>query len=425
MRRLIRGGRIIDPSQKLDCVGHVVIEEERVAAILRPEQPAPQEAEVIPAEGMWVCPGLIDMHVHLRQPGFEYKEDVGSGSRAAAAGGFTAIACMANTEPINDTASVSQLIMEAADRDAIVKVKVVAAATKGQKGEELTEYGDLAELGVVGVSDDGSPIAPARTLRRVLEYASNFGLAVLDHPEEKTLSAKGHMNEGAVSTRLGLNGIPAASEEIGVHRDIAVCRLTGLPIHLQHISTAGSVDLIRRAKAQGLPVTAETAPHYFTLTEESVNGFDVNCKMNPPLRTADDVAAIKAALADGTLDCIATDHAPHAPIEKEVEFMSAPNGIVGLETSLALSLSLVREKTISPGRMIELMSLNPAKVLGLRGGSLKPGRPADLTIIDPEFKTTVDPDKFQSKARNTAFAGWAVQGRAVMTIIDGKTAFRV
>ena len=215
MRRLIRGGRIIDPSQKLDCVGHVVIEEERVAAILRPEQPAPQEAEVIPAEGMWVCPGLIDMHVHLRQPGFEYKEDVGSGSRAAAAGGFTAIACMPNTEPVNDTAAVSQLILEAADRDAIVKVKVVAAATKGRKGEELTEYGDLAELGVVGVSDDGSPIAPARTLRRVLEYASNFGLAVLDHPEEKTLSAKGQMNEGAVSTKLGLNGVPAASEEIG------------------------------------------------------------------------------------------------------------------------------------------------------------------------------------------------------------------
>lgn len=424
MRRIITGGRIIDPCQKLDRVGHLVIEGERVAAILRPEQPVPQEAEVIPADGLWVVPGLIDIHVHLRQPGHEYKEDIASGTRAAAAGGFTTVAAMPNTEPINDSASISESIMEIAAREGTVRVKVIAAATKGQQGKELTEYGELAQLGVVGVSDDGRPVADAAMLRRVMEYAATtFGLKVIDHPEDLSLSQGGHMNEGAVSTRLGLRGIPAAAEEVAVHRDLAVAKLTGLPIHLAHISTAGAVELIRRAKYDGLAVTAETAPHYFTLTDEAVVGYDTGAKMNPPLRTAADVEAIRAGLADGTLDCIATDHAPHSSLEKEVEFERAAFGIVGLETALPLALALVGDGVLTPTGLVERMATRPAAVLGLKGGSLKPGGPADVTVIDPEAELTVDPTKFQSKSANTPFGGWRVRGRAKLTIVGGRTVF--
>ena len=392
-----------------------------MAAILRPEQPLPAEAEVIPCEGMWVVPGLVDIHVHLRQPGQEYKENIASGGRAAAAGGFTAVACMANTNPVNDTAAVSRFIIETAGRESPVRVKVIAAATRGLKGEDLSEYGDLAGLGVIALSDDGHPIQPARLLRRVLEYASSFGLKVIDHPEEPSLCSGGQINEGIVSTRLGLKGIPAAAEELGVYQDIAVSRLTGLPIHLAHISTAGAVELIRRAKAEGVPVTAETAPHYFTLTEEAVAEYQTSAKMNPPLRRAEDVAAVKAGLADGTLDVIASDHAPHSVLEKEVEFERAAFGIVGLETALPLSLGLVREGVLTPRQLVERLSLNPAKALAIQGGSLKPGQPADVTVIDPEARWTVEPGKFLSKGRNTPFAGWQVGGRAVLTVVAGRT----
>ncbi len=424
MRRIIRGGRIIDPGQKLDQEGHLIIEGERIAAILRPEQPAPQEAEVIPAEGLWVVPGLIDMHVHLRQPGHEYKEDIASGTRAAAAGGFTCIASMPNTDPVNDNASVSEFIIETAAKEGLIKVKVIAAATKGLKGKELTEFGELAALGVLGVSDDGRPITPTNMLRRVMEYASNFGLVVIDHPEELSLSEHGQIHEGVVSTRLGLRGIPAAAEETAVFRDIAVAKLTGLPIHLAHISTAGAVELIRRAKAEGVKVTAETAPHYFTLTDEAVVGYDTSAKMNPPLRTAADVAAIKAGLGDGTIDCIATDHAPHSELEKEVEFERAAFGVIGLETALPLSLALVREGVLSPSALVERLAANPARILGLNTGSLKPGAPADITLIDPETEYTVKSADFMSKAANTPFDGWQVKGRAAMTIVAGRTVWK-
>lgn len=425
MRRILRGGRILDPCQKLDQVGHLVIEGQKIAAVLRPEQPLPEEAEIIPAEGLMVTPGLIDMHVHLRQPGQEYKEDIVSGTRAAAAGGFTCLACMPNTDPVNDSAAVSQFIIDTAAREGEVRVKVIAAATKGLGGDELNEYGELSELGVVGLSDDGKPIFSPAVLRRVMEYASNFNLTVIDHPEEPSLATGGQINEGPVSTRLGLKGIPAQAEEIAVHRDIAVSRLTGLPIHLAHISTAGSVELIRRAKADGLKVTAETAPHYFTLTDEACATYSTNAKMNPPLRTADDVEAIRAGLADGTLDCIATDHAPHAVLEKDVEFARAAFGIVGLETALPLALDLVRDGVLSPLDLVSRMSAGPARVLGLNHGNLKPGTAADVTIIDPEAKWTVEPDKFRSKGRNTPFGGWQMQGRAVMTIVNGRTVYRV
>jgi len=419
MRRLIRGGRIIDPSQEIDRLAHLLIEDDRVAAILRPGE-EPQEVEIIPAEGLWVTPGLIDIHVHLRQPGHEYKEDIASGTRAAAAGGFTTVACMPNTEPVNDTASVSEFIMETAAREGVVRVRVIAAATRGLAGAELTEFGDLASLGVVGVSDDGRPIRPARMMRRVLEYASNFGLRVIDHPEDLSLSEQGLINEGIVSTRLGLEGIPAAAEEVAVFRDLALAQLTRRPVHLAHISTAGSVELIRRAKAAGAAVTAETAPHYFSLTEEALTDYSTEAKMNPPLRTATDAAAIKEGLADGTIDCIATDHAPHSALEKEVEFDRAAFGVIGLETALPLSLALIREGVLTPSQLARCMSLAPAQALGLDGGRLTPGAPADLTLIDPEVAYTIDPETFQSKARNTPFAGWPVQGRAVMTIVGGK-----
>jgi len=425
VRRLIRGGRIIDPSQGLDAQGSLLLDGPRVEAILEPGQAPPGEAEVIEAEGLWVTPGLIDPHVHLRQPGHEYKEDIASGTRAAAAGGFTQVACMPNTSPVNDNASVSRFIMETAETEGLVRVAVIAAATRNLEGRELNEYGELARLKVVGVSDDGNPIRPAGMLRRVMEYASTFGLKVIDHPEETTLTHGGQLNEGVVSTGLGLRGSPAAAEEIAVFRDIAVARLTGQPIHLAHISTAGAVELIRRAKAEGLPVTAETAPHYFSLTEEAVRGYRTEAKMNPPLRTAEDVAAIRAGLKDGSLDCIATDHAPQSELEKEIEFESAACGIIGLETSLALSLELVREGVLSPSRLVEVMSLNPAKVLGLRGGSLKPGAAADVTLIDPEVKYVIDPGTFLSKSRNTPFAGRQVQGRAVMTIVGGEVVWKI
>ncbi len=421
MRRLIRGGRIIDPSQNLDAEGHLILKGGVVEAVLKPGEPLPEAAKVIPAEGLWVAPGLIDIHVHLRQPGHEYKENIASGTRAAAAGGFTCLACMPNTWPVNDSASVTQFIIETAQKEGRVRVKIIAAVSVGLKGRELTEYGELASLGVVGLSDDGQPVRTARMLRRALEYASNFGLTVIDHPEDLSLSEHGHMNEGVVSVRLGLGGVPAEAEDVVVFRDIAVARLTGRHVHLAHISTAGAVELIRRAKADGVDVTAEAAPHHFTLTEEAVIGYDTATKVNPPLRTAADVAAVKEGLKDGTIDCIATDHAPHSELEKAVEFEKAACGLIGLETALPLSLALVREGVLSPSRLIEHMSAAPARVLNLPGGTLKPGSPADVTIIDPQAKYKVEPAKLLSKSRNTPFAGWSVQGRAVMTIVAGRT----
>ncbi len=415
---VIRNGRVIDPAQGVDEARTILVKDGRVAAA---DQPVPGDAREIDASGCWVVPGLIDMHVHLREPGEEYKEDIASGTRAAAAGGFTAVACMPNTRPVNDCAAVTAMIRERA-AGAPARVYPVAAISKGSRGESLAEYGELKAAGAVAVSDDGLPVRDSQLMRRALEYAGDFGLAVISHSEEPTLS-RGVMNEGVVSTRLGLKGIPAVAESIMVYREIALAEYTGCPVHIAHVSTRLATGLIRAAKERGVPVTAETTPHYFTLTEEAVEGYNTLAKMNPPLRTEEDRQAIRQGLADGTFDAIATDHAPHSILEKELEFDAAANGIIGLETALPLALSLVREGVIDPGRLVELMSVNPARILGVEGGSLAPGMPADLTIIDPEETFLYSEEQVVSKSANSPFLGWNLTGRARLTLVGGRVGF--
>ncbi|MDY6850647.1 MAG: dihydroorotase [Thermodesulfobacteriota bacterium] len=421
MRTLIRGGRVIDPGQGLDDLREVLIEDGQIKDLAVPGQEGgfADGALVIEAQGLVVTPGLIDMHVHLREPGEEYKETISSGAAAAAAGGFTAVAAMPNTNPINDNRSVTEFILGRAREAGSVRVWPIAAMTRGSLGQELCEYGDLAEAGAVAVSDDGRPVSNARMMRRVLEYAKVFDLRAISHAEELTLSAGGVMNEGVISTALGLTGIPAAAEETAVFREVCLAGLTGAPVHIAHVSTAGSVDIIRQAKADGRPVTAETAPHYFSLTEEAVRGYRTEAKMNPPLRTKRDLMAVRAGLADGTLDAIAGDHAPHSVLEKEVEFDQAAFGIVGLETSLPLALNLFREGILSLARIVTALSLNPARILGVPGGSLGRGQDADVTIIDLDRQWKVDASRFKSKGRNTPFDGLAMTGQAVLTMVQG------
>ncbi len=419
MNLLVRGGRVIDPRTGRDETADVLIKDGRIEAV-SPDLPVPSAVPQLPAEGCVVCPGLIDMHVHLREPGHEYKETIASGTRAAAAGGFTAVACMPNTEPINDNQSVTRYILETAEDEGIVRVYPVAAVSVDQAGEQLTEVWDLKSAGARALSDDGRPVVTAALMRRALEYAHQAGLPVISHCEDLSLSAHGSMNEGVVSTRLGLGGIPAAAEEIMVFREISLARLTGCPVHIAHVSTAGAVYLIRRAKEEGVPVTAETCPHYFTLTEHAVEGFNTHAKMNPPLRTAKDVTAIKKGLADGVLDVIATDHAPHSVLEKEVEFEQAAFGIIGLETALPLTLRLVREGVIDLTRALMALSTRPAEILGVEGGTLAPGSPGDLTIIDLDRPLVVDPAAGQSKSRNTPFGGWRLLGQAAYTVVNGR-----
>ena len=414
---VIRNGRIIDPCNKRDEQASLFVREGRIAEA----DTVGSDCVEIDAAGCWVVPGLIDMHVHLREPGQEYKEDILSGARSAAAGGFTAVACMPNTQPVNDTAAVTAMILARA-RDAAARVYPVAAISKGSAGESLAEYGDLKEAGAVAVSDDGLPVRNSQLMRRALEYAADFGLTVISHSEEPALSG-GSMNEGEMSTLLGLKGIPVIAESIMVYREIALAEYTGKPVHIAHVSTVMSTELIRAAKARGVPVTAETTPHYFTLTEAAVEGYETNAKMNPPLRTEADRQAIIAGLADGTFDAIATDHAPHSVLEKEVEFDLAANGIIGLETSLPLSMALVREKKIDAMRLIELLSANPARILGVPGGSLDVGAPADITIIDPAASFTFLEDQIVSKSKNSPFLGWKLQGRAVLTMVGGRITY--
>jgi len=362
------------------------------------------------------------MHVHLREPGEEYKEDIVSGTRAAAAGGFTAVACMPNTRPVNDCLSVTAMILERA-RQGFARVYPVGAISSGSRGEGLAEYGEMKQAGVVAVTDDGLPVSNSQLMRRAIEYAADFQLAVISHSEETALSRHGAMNEGVVSTRLGLKGIPAAAEAIMVYREIALAECTGRPVHIAHVSTEMATDLIRSAKARGVKVTAETTPHYFTLTDEAVQGYNTNAKMNPPLRSESDRQAIRQGLADGTFDAVATDHAPHSALEKEVEFDLAANGIIGLETSLPLSLALVRDGVISEQRLVELLSVNPARILKVAGGSLAPGQPADVTVIDPELEFDYTLESVVSKSRNSPFLGWKMKGRAVMTMVGGRVMF--
>ncbi|MDD5533497.1 MAG: dihydroorotase [Syntrophales bacterium] len=422
MKLLLKGGRIIDPLRKIDKIADLLVDGGKVVRIeTNIEDPG---ADIYDAGGMWIVPGLIDMHTHLREPGYEYKESIRTGCEAAVAGGFTAVACMPNTNPVNDTRSVTEYIIRQAALAGIARVYPVAAATRGSEGRVLSEFGDLKEAGAVAFSDDGKPVVDSAVMRYAMEYAASFGALVISHCEDATLSADGLMNEGRISTELGLKGIPSIAEDIPVARDIAIAEYTGTSVHIAHVSTAGAVRIIREAKKRGVRVTAETAPHYFSLSDEALREFDTNLKMNPPLRSTEDVAAMKEALRDGTIDVIATDHAPHSSIEKDVEFEYAANGIIGLETSLALSLNLVREGVLSPADLVRKMSSNPAAVLGVRGGTLGIGAEADITVIDPNRPWTVDVRIFRSKSRNSPFHGWKMEGKAVLTIVGGAIKYR-
>jgi dihydroorotase len=420
MSILISGGLVVDPALGLEEVRDLLVEDGRIVALEPPGAIPAEGREVIDARGLVVAPGLIDMHVHLREPGEEYKETIETGTAAAARGGFTGVACMPNTRPVNDSSAVTRFILDQADRMGRARVYPVGAISQGSLGESLSEYGELKAAGCVAVSDDGRPVMHALLMRRALEYARTFDLLVISHAEDLELRGEGVMHEGKVSVRLGLEGIPAAAEEIIVYRDIRLARLAGARLHIAHVSTAGSVAIIREAKLAGFDITAETAPHYFTLTDEAVLGFDTNAKVNPPLRSGWDREAIMEGLADGTIDVIACDHAPHSVLEKDVEFAEAAFGLIGLETSVGLSLKLVHEGVLTMSQLIAKMSTNPAAILRVPGGTLAPGSPADITLIDPNREWTVDAAQFASKSRNCPFQGWNLKGKATLAFLGGR-----
>ena len=424
-RLLLKGGRVIDPAQGLDATLDVMVSEGAIEEV--GPRVSPRGAPVLEMKGLVVCPGFIDIHTHLREPGREDKETIATGTRAAAAGGFTAVCAIPNTDPVNDTAGITSAILEKARAEGAVRVYPIGAITRGQKGEELAEFGDLKDAGCVAFSDDGKPVASARMMRRALEYAKAFDVAIIDHCEEPTLAEKACMNEGPVSTVLGLRGQPAAGEAIMVERDVLLAELVGGRVHIAHLSAASSVDAVRRGKARGVRVTAEVTPHHLFLTDEAVRetGYDTNTKMNPPLRSEADREAVLAGLRDGTIDCIATDHAPHTVDDKKVEYDHAANGVVGLETAVALCLDrLVGAGLLELPYLVALLSLNPARVLGLPGGTLAPGSPADLTLLDLAKKRQVDATRFESRSRNTSFGGWILKGWPAMTIVGGRVAWK-
>ncbi|MBW2474609.1 MAG: dihydroorotase [Deltaproteobacteria bacterium] len=419
---LIKGGRVISPAQQLDDTCDVLIEKGKIAAIGKDLDA--QGAEIIDADGKIVTPGLVDIHVHLRDPGLEYKEDIASGTLSAVTGGFTSIACMPNTNPVNDNLSVTNYILNKVKEEGHCRVFPIASISKGLQGESMTEMGELKGLGVYGVSDDGKPVSNAQLMRRAMEYAKPFGITIVTHAEDLELVGSGVMNEGPVSTELGLKGIPCVAEDAATAREIMLAEFTGAHLHVAHVSTKGSIDLVRQAKKRGVNVTCEATPHHFTLTDEAVRGYNTNAKMNPPLRSAEDREAVRKGIADGTVDAIATDHAPHHIDEKNVEFNIAMNGIVGLETALPLSLQLVEDGLIDLPKAVALLTCGPAAALGIPAGQLEEGGVADVTVIDPELEWTVDAQKLVSKSKNTPFDGWKMNGAALCTIVGGKIAYR-
>lgn len=418
---LLRGGRVIDPSRNLDVNADVLLQDGKVARI----EPGidVKDAMLVDVKGKWVVPGFVDMHCHLREPGQEYKEDIATGTAAAAAGGFTAVCAMPNTVPPNDNRAVTELIVRRAQEVGVVRVYPIGCITQGQKGENLAEMGELQDAGCVAVSDDGKSVMNSEVMRRALEYARGFGLVLIQHAEDVHLSANGPAHEGAVSTRIGLRSQPAVAESGMVARDLELVALTGARYHVAHVSCAETVRLVREAKKRGLPVTCEVTPHHISLTDEACAGYDTSTRVNPPLRSEADVAACREALADGTIDVIATDHAPHSSVEKDVEFEQAASGMIGFETALPLCLDLVATNVMSPMAVFSRMSTAPAKILGLPGGTLAPGSVADVTVVDPGVSWVCDASRFRSKSRNSPFVGRTMRGRAMLTIVGGKIVF--
>jgi len=419
MKLLVSGGKVIDPANDFCQVADILIESGKISAV--GQNLKANGAEVIDAKNKLVLPGLIDMHVHLREPGLEAKETIASGTRAAAKGGFTSVACMPNTKPVVDNQALVEFINSRAASDGVVNVFPIGAITKGSAGSELAEIGDMKSAGAVAISDDGRPVMNAQVMRLAMEYAKMFNLPVISHCEDIDLAANGVMHEGYFSTVFGLKGISRLAEEVMVARDIMLAELTGTKVHIAHISTAGSVELVRMAKKKGLNVTAEATPHHFTLTAEAVGGYDTGTKVNPPLRGADDIRAVKEGLGDGTIDVIATDHAPHTVEEKDVEYNYAPFGIVGLETAVGLAFKeLVNPGLLTVEELVRKMSVNPARILGLPKGHLGVGADADITIVDPGLREVVDVQKFASKGKNSPFGGWELKGLPTVVIVGGR-----
>lgn len=419
MRLLIKGGQVIDPANGINEIMDILVEDGKITAVENKIES--KDANVIDATGKYVCPGFIDMHVHLREPGFEYKEDINTGSRAAAAGGFTTVCCMPNTNPVIDNAAIASFVRDRGKRTGLVNVRPIGAITKKQAGCELAPVAEMVAAGCVAISDDGKPVIRADIMRNALEYARMFGLPVLAHCEDPQLTREGQMHEGYFSTYYGMKGIPAASEEVMVARDIILARLTGGRLHICHVSTIGALDMIRQAKKEGLAITCEVTPHHLALTDEVVGDYDTDTKVSPPLRSEEHVTALRKALADGVIDCIATDHAPHEMEVKDCEYNLAANGISGLETAVAVVMDkLVATGELSMEQMVSAFTCNPADILGLPCGELTPGAPADITIVDPELMKTVDPKTFYSSGKNTPFKGMELKGWPVMTIVGGR-----